>query len=199
MAEALNDERHQVLRWVPPRRVRLMLMVGVRRRCSAGFPCTAAEFGQVRRVRISEANIDVQYAAPARRLRNAEIELGLGDWGLLSGRGIRPRRQPVVPSRHVLFHGNGHASVPAFQGAFEPVKSRVVEFEDNAADFITPGMIASQIKRRPAELTCSRPVRRAESVFPVRGWRRLRVELIARVIAAKASTQRGAKVDIAQS
>ena len=75
----------------------------------------------------------------------------------------------------MLFLGNRHAGVPAFQGAFEPVKSRVVEFEDNAADFITPGMIASQIKRRPAELPCSRPVRRAEDVFAVRGWLRLRV------------------------
>ena len=142
---------------------------------------------------------DVQYAAPARRLRNAEIELGLGDWGLLSGRGIRPRRQPVVPSRHVLFLGNRHAGLPALPGAFEPVPRRVVEFKDNAADFTTPGMIASQIKRRPAELTYSCAVLRAENVFAVRGWRRLRVELIARVIVAEASTQRGAKVDVAQA
>ena len=116
---------------------------------------------------------DVQYAAPARRLRNADIEPGLGHRGLLSGRGIRPRRQPVVPSRHVLLLGDGHARVPAFQGAFEPVHHRIVELKDNADDFTTPGMIASQIKRRPAELPCSRPVRRAEDVFAVRGWRRL--------------------------
>ena len=141
---------------------------------------------------------DVQYAAPARRLRNADIEPGLGHRGLLSGRGIRPRRQPVVPSRHVLLLGYGHARVPVFQCAVEPVPRCILELKHNAADCTTPGMIASQIKRRPAELTCSRSVLRAENAFAMRGWRRVRVDLIAWVIAAKASTQRGAKVDIAQ-
>ena len=99
----------------------------------------------------------------------------------------------------MLLLGYGHARVPAFQGAFEPVHHRIVELKDNAADFSPPGMIALQIKCRPAEFNCSRPVLGAEDVFAVRGWRRLRFELIAWVIAAKASTQRGAKVDIGQS
>ena len=77
MAEALYDERHQVLRWVPPRRIRLLLMVDVVRCCSAGFLCAAAEFGQVNRVWVSEANVDVDHAAPARGLRNVDIEPGL--------------------------------------------------------------------------------------------------------------------------
>ena len=167
--------------------------------CSAGFLCAAAEFGQVNRVWVSEANVDVDHAAPARGLRNADIEPGLGDRGSLPGPGIRPRRQLIVPSRHVSLLGDGHARVPAFQRPLEPVPSPIVEGKDSSTDLAAPTMITSQIQRRPAEFTCSRPVLRAENVFAVRGWRKLRVTLLARVIAAKASAQRSSKVDVAQS
>jgi hypothetical protein len=63
--------------------------------------------------------------------------------------------------------------MPPFQRPCQPVANQVVEFEDDPTNLTPSGMITSQIKRRPAELSCSCPMLRAEDVFAVRGWRRL--------------------------
>ena len=45
--------------------------------------------------------------------------------------------------------------MPPFQRPCQPVANQVVEFEDDPTNLTTSGMITSQIKRRPAELSCT--------------------------------------------
>ena len=173
ITEALQDERHEVLGGIPPCRVRLVLVVDVCRGCSAGFLSAEPEFGHVYRVRVGEAHVDVDETTPSPGRGNANVEPGLVDRRTLAGPGIRRRRELVVPRRYALFGKNGHARMPPFQRPCQPVANQVVEFEDDPTNLTTSGMSTSQIKRRPAELSCSCPVIRAEDVFAVRGWRRL--------------------------
>ena len=145
ITEALQDERHEVLGGIPPRRVRLVLVVDVCRGCSAGFLGAEPEFGHVHRVRVGEAHVDVDETTPSPGRGNANIERGLVDRRTLSGPGIRRRRQLVVPRRDALFFKNGHARMPPFQRPFEPVADQDGELKDDPTD-----LTASRLRASPA-------------------------------------------------
>ena len=74
-----------------------------------------------------------------------------------------------------------------------------MEAQHRAADFASPGMLASQVERRPAELSCPCPVTTAENMFAMHGGCRLSVKFIAGTVAKKASAEERAEVDVTQA
>ena len=71
--------------------------------------------------------------------------------------------------------------------------------EDRAPNVAAAAMITPHVQSLPAELTCTKRVLSAVYVFAVRGRRRPRVELMAGVVATKASALNCTKVEVAEA
>ena len=71
--------------------------------------------------------------------------------------------------------------------------------EYRAPNVAAAAMITTQVQNLPAKLTCAKRVLSSVYVFAARGSRRPRVELMAGVVATKASAHNCTKVDVAEA
>ena len=104
----------------------------------------------------------------------------------------------AVPRDDALFCFDKNARTPSLE-FLQPVTAPIVTMEDRAPNVAAAAMITPHVQSLPAELACTKRVLSAVYVFAVRGRRRPRVELMAGVVATKASAQNCTKVDVAEA
>ena len=104
----------------------------------------------------------------------------------------------AVPRDDTLFCFDKNARTPSLE-FLQPVTAPIVTMKDRAPNVAAAAMITTQVQNLPAKLTCAKRVLSSVYVFAARGSRRPRVELMAGVVATKASAQNCTKVDVAEA